>query len=253
MEEEKNRALTETYLALQQRNVDRSIVAATQRTNTLLSWIIFILLLPYTQYISDLQFSKIYCDRYDNNLATKLDCALKSPIARGIDISVSQVTMSLRGSVSGLWRFVYFGIGTVRTLVPRAIQFMCVSKAPYKDSTLRESFADPDTAATMIRQVMYNSQNTGQTESVFMLVCNALEIDEKVCNPEDAELCDDATKSGVIEGASTGIMNALMVVEGMSSSNLGKNPKMKMAAGGIAALGATIGLSVASNHLEHCT
>ena len=246
---ERDLALAETYLALQQRKVDQDIVSTVGKTNTLLGWIIFILLMPYVQYMSDRQFSKFYCDRYDMELTTKLECALKSKIATGVTFSADQVTMCLRGSLKGLWSLMFFGIGTNRGLVPRAIQYMCISKAPYKDSTLSESFADPDTAADMINKLLYNSQNTGQTVSVFEMVCQALEMSDSVCDPKEADACDNSLVEGAVEGATSGVMNGFMIMEGMMS--MGKSGKAGLL-GAVVGMGATIGLSVGASALRDC-
>lgn len=205
--------------------------------------------MPYVQYMSDRQFSKFYCDRYDMNLTTKLECALKSKIATGVTFSADQVTMCLRGSLRGLWSLMFFGIGTNRGLVPRAIQYMCISKAPYKDSTLSESFADPDTAADMINKLLYNSQKTGQTVSVFEMVCEALEMSDSVCDPKDAQQCENAMVDAAVEGASSGVMNGFMIFEGMKSMKMsGKAGLM----GAVVGLGATVGLSVGAAALREC-
>jgi len=126
---------------------------------------------------------------------------------------------------------------------------MCISKAPYKDSTLSESFADPDTAADMINKLLYNSQKTGQTVSVFEMVCEALEMSDSVCDPKDAQQCENAMVDAAVEGASSGVMNGFMIFEGMKSMKMsGKAGLM----GAVVGLGATVGLSVGAAALREC-
>ena len=154
------------------------------------------------QFVSDMQFSKFYCDRYDNGL-TKNWSVLRIFVAWDQLQRVSGHNGAKRVS-KRFMVLIFFGIGTLNPLFQEQYN-SCAFQHAVPRQYIARLFCKP-TAATMIYKLLYNNQILDNLSRVWM-VCSALELDESVCNPEDANFCEDSLTAVRWEGASSGVPN----------------------------------------------